>query len=119
VANRLLRRVRDLADVEADGKIDPQVAEKGLAMLGVDELGLDEMDRRILAVLVGADGSPVGIKTIATSVGETEDTLEEVYEPFLIQQRLILKTPRGRLPTKRAFEHLKTTSAQAQGELFS
>ena len=118
IANRLLRRVRDLADVEADGHIGKEIAERGLEMLGVDYLGLDEMDRRILTVLINADGTPVGIKTIATSVGETEDTLEEVYEPFLIQQALILKTPRGRLATPKAREHMKSAPGSQQGGLF-
>jgi len=118
IANRLLRRVRDLADVEADGHIGREIAERGLEMIGVDHLGLDEMDRRILAVLINADGTPVGLKTIATSVGETEDTLEEVYEPFLIQQSLILKTPRGRLATQKAYDHMKSTPGAFQGGLF-
>ena len=118
IANRLLRRVRDLAEVQADGRITKEIAERGLAMLGVDELGLDEMDRRVLSVLVAAEGSPVGLKTIATSVGETEDTLEEVYEPFLIQMGLIQKTARGRLPTSRAYEHLKKTETPRQRGLF-
>jgi len=118
VVNRLLRRVRDLADVRADGHISREIADSGLEMLGVDELGLDEMDRRILAVLITADGTPVGIKTIATSVGETEDTLEEVYEPFLIQQGLIYKTPRGRLVTPKAFEHMKASDQAKGGGLF-
>ncbi len=107
IANRLLRRVRDFAEVEGDGKITRAVAEHALARLEVDEVGFDEMDRRILlAIIEKFDGGPVGIETIAAAVGEPRDTLEDVYEPFLIQGGYLQRTPRGRLATRRAYEHL-------------
>ncbi len=96
IANRFLARARDVAQVKADGVIDMAVAEETLRMLGVDKNGLTEMDRRILQILAQHNGGPVGLKTIAVSVGETEDTLENVHEPYLIRQGLIVKTPSGR-----------------------
>ncbi len=104
VANRFLKRLRDFAQIEAGNRISLEVARTGLARLGIDEFGLSAVDRRILATLVRAGGSPVGLKTIAVSVGEEEQTIEDVYEPWLIRQNLVLKTPRGRLPTPRACE---------------
>ena len=106
-ANRFLKRVRDLAQVKASGRVTLPVAEAGLAMLGVDELGLDNMDRKILRALTRHGHIPVGLKTVAVTVGESDDTIEDVYEPYLIQQGFIRKTPRGRVATRSAFEHLK------------
>ncbi len=108
VANRLLRRVRDYAQVRADGKISLQVAAAALKMLDVDEKGFDAMDRKILSTIIEKyDGGPVGIETLAASVSEEKDTLEDVYEPFLIQEGFINKTPRGRMATRLAYEHLR------------
>ena len=105
IANRYLRRVADVAEVRGGGEVDVACAEEGLRMLGVDERGLDPMDRRILALLCQQMG-PVGLKTIATAVGEEETTIAEVYEPFLIRRGLITKTPRGRCATAQAYGHL-------------
>ncbi len=105
IANRLLRRVRDVAQVKADNVITIEVADAGLKMLGVDESGLIEIDRKILEVLIER-GCPVGLKTLAISVGEEEDTVEEVYERYLIQSGYISKTPRGRVATPKAYKHL-------------
>lgn len=104
VANRLLRRVRDYAQVRADGVITKEVADEALRMLDVDEYGLDEMDARILKTLIELGGGPVGLNSLAVAVGEDANTLEEVYEPFLIQNGLLLRTPRGRIATARAYE---------------
>ena len=107
IANRLLRRVRDFAEVRADGVVDVEVARDGLALFGVDELGLDKVDRSILeSIAVTHEGGPVGLSTLSISVGEERETLEDVYEPFLIQQGLLQRTPRGRVVTKAAFAHL-------------
>ena len=107
VANRLLRRVRDYAEVRADGNISIEVADAALKMLDVDHKGFDAMDRKILnTIIVKYDGGPVGIETLAASVSEEKDTLEDVYEPFLIQEGFINKTPRGRIATRLAYEHL-------------
>ena len=107
VANRLLRRVRDYAQVRAGGVIDTAVADEALRLLGIDELGLDELDRRILDKLCRSfGGGPTGVKTIAVAVGEEPGTLEEVHEPFLIQQGLLQRTPKGRVATERAWRHL-------------
>ena len=120
VANRLLRRVRDYAQVKAKGKIDRKVAIEALKMLDVDELGLDEMDKRILEVIIQKfKGGPVGINTIAVAVGEEEDTIEEIYEPFLIQEGLLARTPRGRIATDSAYRHLEIErESKSQPELF-
>ena len=120
VANRLLRRVRDYAQVKAKGKIDRKVAIEALKMLEVDELGLDEMDKRILEVIIQKfKGGPVGINTIAVAVGEEEDTIEEIYEPFLIQEGLLARTPRGRVATDSAYRHLEIKKeSKSQPELF-
>lgn len=120
IANRFLRRTRDVAEVSGSPRVTLEVAREGLARLGVDALGLDEMDRRILRVLHCHGGGPVGLKTIAVSVGEEEDTVEEVYEPFLIQQGFVGKTPRGRTLGRRAMEHLGLPALPAgpQGNLF-
>jgi Holliday junction DNA helicase RuvB len=108
IANRLLRRVWDFALVRAEGKITQDVADAALTMLGIDRLGLDELDRRILTIISGDfGGGPVGVKTIAISVGEEVRTIEEVYEPYLIQIGFIKRTPQGRETTPAAREHLE------------
>jgi Holliday junction DNA helicase RuvB len=105
VANRLLRRVRDYAQVRADGVIDRQVAKEALALLDVDEYGLDEMDARVLKTIIEKfDGGPVGLSSLAVALGEDTMTLEEVYEPFLIQEGFLMRTPRGREATPRAYQ---------------
>jgi Holliday junction DNA helicase RuvB len=107
IANRLLRRVRDFAEVRADGKVDRAIAEEGLALFGVDELGLDKVDRALLsAVCERFGGGPVGLSTLAISVGEQTETVEDVYEPFLIQRGLLMRTPRGRVALPAAWTHL-------------
>jgi holliday junction DNA helicase RuvB len=108
VANRLLKRVRDYADVHGDGHIDAKLAEYALNELEVDQLGLDPMDRRILSLIQDKyQGGPVGIDTLSAALSEEADTLEEVYEPFLLQEGLIQKTPRGRVITELSRQHLK------------
>jgi Holliday junction DNA helicase RuvB len=107
IANRLLRRVRDYAEVRADGSISRQIADKALRLLEVDHQGLDRMDREILASIIDKfKGGPVGLDTLATSVGEEKGTLEDVYEPFLIQRGYMHRTSRGRIATDIAYEHL-------------
>jgi holliday junction DNA helicase RuvB len=107
IANRLLRRVRDFAEVTADGTVDRATAEEGLALFGVDGRGLDQVDRAILTALCRRfGGGPVGLSTLAISVGEQTETVEDVYEPFLIQQGLLMRTPRGRVALPAAWEHL-------------
>ena len=113
IANRLLRRVRDFAEVECSGVIDLQTARHGLTRLEIDEAGFDEMDRKILLAIIDKfDGGPVGIETIAAAVSEPRDTLEDVYEPYLIQNGFLMRTPRGRVATRRAFEHLNRPFAR-------
>jgi len=110
IANRLLKRLRDFAEVRAQGRITAEVADEALSMLGVDRLGLDEMDRRIILTLIDKfEGGPVGIETLATVVCEEKNTLEDVYEPFLIQAGFLVRTPRGRMATRLAFEHFGRT----------
>jgi Holliday junction DNA helicase RuvB len=110
IANRLLRRVRDFADVRADGIIDAAVANEGLALFGVDERGLDKVDRAILGALCRQfGGGPVGLSTLAISVGEQPETVEDVYEPFLITQGMIARTPRGRVAMPAAYAHIGLT----------
>ena len=107
IANRLLRRVRDFAEVRGDGTIDLATASDGLKLFGVDERGLDKVDRAILsAICERFDGGPVGLSTLAISVGEQTETVEDVYEPFLIQEGLLMRTPRGRVATPAAWAHL-------------
>jgi Holliday junction DNA helicase RuvB len=120
VANRLLRRVRDFAEVEGDGRITRAVATSALSRLGVDEIGLDDMDRALLrAVIEKFDGGPVGIESLAAAVSEESSTLEDVYEPFLLQEGFLARTPRGRVATKRAFSHLGIPQRGGpQGSLF-
>jgi holliday junction DNA helicase RuvB len=106
VANRLLRRIRDFAQVKSSGKISRAVAREALKLLDVDQFGLDDMDARILkAIIEKFDGGPVGVKTIAAAVGEDEGTIEEVYEPFLVQNGFLQRTPRGRTATPQAYKH--------------
>jgi len=108
IANRLLRRVRDFAQVRAAGHIDLDVAHKALDLLEVDRFGLDEIDQKImLTVLEKYNGGPVGLQTIAASIDEEADTIEEVYEPYLMQLGFLDRTPRGRVATDGAFEHFK------------
>jgi len=106
IANRLLRRVRDFAEVKANGHIDKTVADDALNMLKVDANGFDHMDRRLLMALIEKfDGGPVGVDSLAAAIGEERDTIEDVYEPFLIQQGFIMRTPRGRVATRHAYLH--------------
>lgn len=108
IANALLRRTRDFAQIKGDGKIDPAIAQYALNALNVDSFGLDEMDNKILVTIIEKfRGGPVGLKTIATAVGEDEGTIEEVYEPFLIQEGFLMRTPRGREATELAYQHLR------------
>ncbi len=117
VANRLLRRVRDYAEVRADGEITASVAAEALARLNVDEFGLDDMDSRILAAIIEKfDGGPVGLATIAASVGEDTATVEEVYEPYLLQQGFLERTPRGRVATAHAYRRLGLTPPARPGD---
>ncbi|MEG2632811.1 MAG: Holliday junction branch migration DNA helicase RuvB, partial [Comamonas sp.] len=107
IANRLLRRVRDYADVKSDGRITREIADLALAMLDVDPQGFDVMDRKLLeAVVHRFDGGPVGLDNIAASIGEESGTIEDVIEPYLIQQGFLQRTPRGRMATKAAYLHL-------------
>jgi Holliday junction DNA helicase RuvB len=107
IANRLLRRVRDFAEVRGNGRVTAAAATDGLALFGVDGLGLDKVDRSILAALCSRfGGGPVGLSTLAISVSEEVETVEDVYEPFLIQQGLLMRTPRGRVATPAAWSHL-------------
>ena len=116
VANRLLKRVRDYAEVHGDGVIGGEVADLALRMLQVDELGLDRLDRELLsAICERFGGGPVGLSTLSVSVGEESDTVEDVYEPYLLQQGLIVRTPRGRVATPRAYEHLGLTPPPEAG----
>jgi Holliday junction DNA helicase RuvB len=120
IANMLLRRVRDFAQIKGNGTIDRKIARYALDALNVDEHGLDEMDNRILATIIDKfSGGPVGLTTIATAVGEESGTIEEVYEPYLIQEGYLKRTPRGREATLQAYKHLgKTPPSQVQGGLF-
>jgi holliday junction DNA helicase RuvB len=121
VANRLLRRVRDFAQVLGDGTIDRGMAHDALNRLDVDERGFDEMDRRILQTIIQKfSGGPVGIETLAVAVGEERDTIEDMYEPFLIQLGFLARTPRGRTATLLAYAHFQMSPpAGPQGELWS
>jgi Holliday junction DNA helicase RuvB len=117
VANRLLRRVRDYAQVRANGVITEDVARAGLAMLDVDQFGLDDMDARILkAIIEKFEGGPVGVATISAAIGEDASTLEEVYEPFLVQQGFLQRTPRGRVATPQAYRHFGYTPPSVPSE---
>lgn len=119
IANALLRRVRDFAQIKGDGNIDIEIAKFSLKQLHVDAHGLDEMDNKILTTLIDKfKGGPVGITTLATAVSESGETIEEVYEPFLIQQGFIVRTPRGREVTEAAYKHLGRIKGGGQGGLF-
>lgn len=119
IANRLLRRVRDFAEVEGDGVITESLAEHALKRLEVDQRGLSHMDRRLLKTIVEKyDGGPVGLNTLATSVSEEPGTIEELHEPFLIQSGLVKRTRQGRVATKRAYEHLKREPDPNQPSIF-
>ena len=107
LVNSLLRRVRDFAQVKSNGKIDMEITKYALEALNIDKYGLDEMDNKILTTIIDKfNGGPVGISTISTAVGEDSGTIEEVYEPFLIKEGFIKRTPRGREATKLAYSHL-------------
>jgi len=119
ITNRLLKRVRDYAEVKADGLINLDVSRKALEMFEVDSIGLDKVDRIILlSIIQKFNGGPVGIDTIAAAVSEDKDTIEDVYEPYLIRKGLLQKTPRGRTVTRHAYKHLKVNSPEGQSELF-
>ncbi len=119
IANLLLRRVRDFAQIKGDGKIDMKISQYALSALNVDKNGLDEMDNKILSVIIDKfGGGPVGLTTIATAVGEDPGTIEEVYEPFLIMEGFLMRTPRGREATKIAYELLGKIKNPEQGKLF-
>jgi Holliday junction DNA helicase RuvB len=119
IANALLRRTRDFAQIKGDGNIDIKIANFALNALNVDQHGLDEMDNKILSVIIEKfNGGPVGLKTIATAVGEDDGTIEEVYEPFLIQEGFLMRTPRGREATPAAYKHLGYERKTDQGSLF-
>lgn len=119
IANALLRRTRDFAQIKGNGNIDTPIAKFALGALNVDEHGLDEMDNKILNTIIQKfKGGPVGLKTIATAVGEEEGTIEEVYEPFLIQEGYLMRTARGREATELAFKHLKIPIVPKTGTLF-
>ena len=119
IANALLRRVRDFAQIKGDGTINTTITATALEALHVDKHGLDEMDNRILSVMIEKfGGGPVGLTTIATAVGEQAGTIEEVYEPFLIQEGYIARTPRGRMVTELAYKHLGKERGTTQGGLF-
>ncbi|HQR71934.1 MAG TPA: Holliday junction DNA helicase RuvB C-terminal domain-containing protein, partial [Burkholderiaceae bacterium] len=118
IANRLLRRVRDYAEVKGSGEISAEVADAALAMLEVDRLGLDLMDRKLLlAVIDKFAGGPVGIDNLAAAVGEERDTLEDVVEPYLIQQGMLQRTPRGRVASVAAYRHLGRVEPRAAGSV--
>jgi holliday junction DNA helicase RuvB len=120
IANRLLRRVRDYAEVKADGKVTKEVAEAALKMLDVDALGLDVMDRKLLlAVIEKFSGGPVGVDNLAHAIGEESDTIEDVLEPFLIQQGYLQRTPRGRVATLSAYRHFGIVAPSAPRDLLS
>ncbi|MCL6556369.1 MAG: Holliday junction branch migration DNA helicase RuvB [Burkholderiales bacterium] len=119
IANRLLRRVRDYAEVRAGGTVTPEVADAALSMLDVDTVGLDTMDRKLLAAVVEKfGGGPVGLENLAAAIGEAPDTIEDVLEPFLIQQGYLMRTPRGRVATRLAYQHLGLPTLGTTGDLW-
>ncbi|EIA09390.1 Holliday junction branch migration DNA helicase RuvB [Flavobacterium frigoris] len=119
IANALLRRVRDFAQIKGNGTIDIEIAKYALKALNVDAHGLDEMDNKILTTIIDKfKGGPVGLSTLATAVSESSETVEEVYEPFLIQEGFIMRTPRGREVTDKAYKHLGRVRTNIQGGLF-
>ena len=120
IANRILRRTRDYAEVKASSKINKKIAQKSLTILGIDDMGLDEMDRRILTTLIDKfDGGPVGIGSLAVAIGEDATTIEDVYEPFLIKEGFIQRTSRGRIAQEKAFKLLGKKQKQLQRGLFN
>ena len=119
VCNRLLKRVRDYAQVKADGRITAELAGKALGLFDVDSEGLDKTDREILRLIIEKfDGGPVGLSTLAVAIGEERDTIEDVYEPYLLQKGLLQRTPRGRVVTRLAYEHLGAGSPPGEEQLF-
>lgn len=119
IANRLLRRVRDFAQVRADGRITSSVADQALKMLEVDEAGLDQMDKRILSYLLReCDGGPIGINNLSVAIGEDSETIEEIYEPYLIQKGFLKRTPSGRVLTQLAYRHFGVEPTRRQSELW-
>jgi Holliday junction DNA helicase RuvB len=122
IANRLLRRVRDYAQVKSDGVVTSEIADAALKMLDVDHLGFDVMDRKLLlAVLEKFGGGPVGLDNLAAAIGEERDTIEDVLEPYLIQQGYLMRTPRGRVATQQAYQHfgLPVPKALSTGEIWA
>jgi Holliday junction DNA helicase RuvB len=116
IANRLLRRVRDYAQVKATGRVDAAVADAALSMLKVDTNGFDHMDRRLLrAVIEKFDGGPVGVDSLAAAIGEERGTIEDVLEPYLIQQGFLMRSPRGRMATRLAYAHFGLTPKEDGG----
>ncbi len=116
IANRLLRRVRDYAQIKSDGRINQKVADSALNMLNVDEQGFDHMDRRVLlAIMEKFDGGPVGVESVAAAIGEERGTIEDVIEPFLIQQGFLMRTPRGRVATRHAWQHFGLKQPSSDG----
>lgn len=115
IANRLLKRVRDYAEVRGNGQIDRETADKALKMLEIDHMGLDDIDKKmLLAIIQKFAGGPVGLDTLAACIGEDSGTIEEVYEPYLLQQGFIMRTPRGRVATNQAYSHLKIKNSTEQ-----
>jgi Holliday junction DNA helicase RuvB len=120
VANRLLRRIRDFAQIEGHKQVTLQQARQALQRMDVDEKGLDEMDKRILTSLIDKfNGGPVGLNTLSVTIGEEGETIEEIYEPYLIQQGFINRTPRGRMATDLAYSHFNRTKKVQQQDLFN
>ena len=120
IANRLLRRVRDFAEVKSDGKIDGPIASKALDMLSIDKNGFDHMDRRLLTTMIEKfDGGPVGVDSLSAAISEERDTIEDVLEPYLIQQGFIMRTPRGRVITRHAYRHFGIEPSKKIEDLFS
>jgi Holliday junction DNA helicase RuvB len=119
IANALLRRIRDFAQIKGNGSVDEEISRFGLEALDVDDAGLDEMDIRILTAIIHKfKGGPVGLTTIATAVGEEPGTIEEVHEPFLIMEGFIQRTPRGRSVTEKAYRHIGVVPPRREGTLF-
>jgi len=119
VANRLLRRVRDFAEVKGRGRVDRELASDALEMLEVDRAGLDRHDRQLLEIIAAKfGGGPVGLSTLSVAIGEEADTIEDVFEPYLLQQGLVKRTPRGRVLTERAYGHLGLPVPEGMASLF-
>ncbi len=117
IANRLLRRLRDFAEVEGTGRISQSLADAALKRLDIDGAGLDQMDRRVmLTIMEKFGGGPVGVETIAAAVGEERDTIEDVYEPFLLQQGFLQRTPRGRMATLQAYQYFGKTAPKRDSQ---